>query len=88
MSTAKNLRYSVEILDSAVEDEKGYEMTWGSTSFYLGKEYGVTPKVWSVIEIYGRWGHRVQGICVDGITAFFRGEIELERDRDSYAKHN
>jgi hypothetical protein len=63
-------------------------------SFILEAKHGVEPKKGDKLEVYGDFGRPIQGICINGKTVYFKGELEMQREheiwmeeaRNEYAK--
>lgn len=81
------LSYTISKIDKVITNDTGYELEW-NTCFccFLDKKYGIIPNVGQTIEIYGAFGQTIQGICIDGKTAFFKGETQLEQERQLWLK--
>ena len=74
----KKVSYSIEKIDRVKINDDGYELRWDNcTCCFLDKKYGIKPKVGQTIETYGAFGQTIRGICIDGKTAFFKGEVQL-----------
>jgi hypothetical protein len=83
----KQLSYSIAKIDRVKTYDSGYEIMWDScTCCFLDKKYGIKPEVGQTIETYGALGQTIQGICIDGKTAFFKGEVQLEQERQEWLK--
>jgi hypothetical protein len=83
----KQLSYSIAKIDRVKTYDSGYEIMWDScTCCFLDKKYGIKPEVGQTIETYGALGQIIQGICIDGKTAFFKGEVQLEQERQDWLK--
>ncbi len=55
-------------------------------SLFLSKEYGVVPKAGMTMERYGGVGQTIRGICLDGVTAFFKGQVQLDQEHADWLK--
>ena len=78
---SKSLHYEIGKIRKIVDDGKFYQVYSDEHSLiFLDKKHGVVPKVGNTIEIYGDVGRNIQGICINGKTAYFNGEIGLKID--------
>jgi len=83
----KNIPYEISTIDKVKKYNDGYEITYDKCiGFFLSSKYGIPPKVGDKIEVYGKMGRAIKGICINGKTAYFKGEVETENDRVLWLK--
>jgi hypothetical protein len=83
----RKLVYTVSKIERIKDYEDCYEIMFDDcTCCALGKKYNIKPEVGQTIEVYGSFGQTIQGICIDGKTAFFKGEIQLNNERQEWLK--
>jgi len=81
----RKLVYTVAKIERVIDYEDCYEvMLDGCTCCALSKKYKTTPEVGQTIEVYGSFGQTIQGICINGKTVFFKGETQLEQERQDW----
>ncbi len=83
----KKLDYQIGKITSIREHKDGYEICQDGVFFWLDKKYGIKPVVGQTVETYGGMGRSIQGICIDGKTAFFKGELQMEREHKEWSKN-
>ncbi len=82
----EKLSYNSGMPQSVKEYNDSYEITLDGWSCSLSKEHGIVPTTKSQIEVYGDIGRPIQGICVDGKTAFFKGSVQLDNDHKEWCR--
>src|SRR5436853_288491 len=84
----KTLQYERTKIKEIKEYETGYEITWGNGLVFVGveKKYGVVPHIGDRAEIYGE-GMAVYGLCIEGKTVYFKGEIEREKEHQAWLEN-
>jgi hypothetical protein len=83
----RKLIYTIAKIDRVKTYEDYYEIMFDDcTCCALDKKYNIKPEVGQTIEAYGSFGQTIQGICIDGKTAFFKGEVQLEKERQEWLK--
>ena len=83
----EKLSYTVSKIERVKDYRDYYEIMFDRcVCCTLDKKYRIIPKVGQVIETYGAFGQTIQGICINGKTAFFKGEIQLENERQRLLK--
>lgn len=84
----KTLHYEIGKIDEAKAEGIFYQIKFDNNSVvFLKKKYGIVPKAGDTIEVYGEMGHTIQGMCINGKTAFFNGEIGLKIDHKKYCRN-
>src|ERR1700676_1668492 len=84
-SKRDSLPYEITTIKSAklsgdyysVESSNG----WG---FSIDKKYNVVPKAGDTIETYGGIGHPIRGVCINGQTLFFKGELQMAAEHKAW----
>jgi len=85
--THKNLSYDVYKIERVNDYGDSYEIMYNScVCCLLYKKYNIKPEVGQTLEVYGSFGQTIQGICIDGKTAFFKGETSLENERQDWLR--
>jgi hypothetical protein len=78
----EKLVYTVSRIDKVKEYEDCYEITFDKcVCCILYKKHRIIPEVGQLLEVYGAFGQTIQGICINGKTAFFKGEVQLNNER-------
>lgn len=82
------LQYDVvEVKEVTQDKDGGFHITGeDGWSLWLDAQQAkaITPKVGMAMERYGGIGHVIRGVCLDGVTMFFRGELQIKREHEKW----
>jgi hypothetical protein len=83
------LHYDVTTIKSVVANEDGYSITRedGWSQFVSKKECeaaDIIPKIGMALESYGGIGQTIRGVCINGVTIFFKSELQVKREREAW----
>lgn len=85
MATSKTLEYDICIAKKVSKSGDFYEVTrddgW---TFRLDSRHGIEPKEGDTLEMYGGIGHQIRGVCVNGKTAFFKGQAQIDAEHEKW----
>jgi len=79
------ISHSTQKIEEVREVNGGYEVKRESGWLhFIDKKYKLEPKVGDTMEVYGDIGRPIQGICINGKTLFFKGELQLEDEHNKW----